>query len=94
MLEQADDALQRAIDSSTDHVVCFDDELEVEEPEVKICEQDIEGAFAHILEGNFYQIPEEHLAEVVERLKPFLQYVENQSEGESTEGQPEKNVAV
>ncbi len=93
MLEQTEDALQRAINSSTEQVVCFDDEIEVDEPSVVITEQDIEQAFAHILEGNFYQIPEQHLAAVSERLSPFMQYVENQEESE-LENSTEKNVAV
>ena len=78
MLEQADDALQRAMKSSTEQIVCFDDEIEILEPEVVITEQDIERAFQHILAGNFYQVPEAHLATVLDRLSPFMQYVENQ----------------
>jgi two-component system, cell cycle response regulator len=78
MIEQADDALQRALASTTDHVICSDDEPEVVEPVITINEVDIENAFARILEGNFYQIPEEHLTAVVERLTPFMQYVDNQ----------------
>ena len=79
MLEQADDALKRAINSSTEPVVCFDDEVEADEPVNVITEQDIQLAFSHVLEGNFYQIPEKHLDAVVKRLSPFLQYVENQA---------------
>ena len=80
MLEQTDDALSRAINSPTEHVICFDDEPEVEEPAVITSEQDIEQAFAHIFEGNFYQIPEQHLEAVVKRLSPFMQYANNQAE--------------
>lgn len=83
MLEQADDALLRAINSTTEPVICFDDEIDVDEPVNVVTEQDIEQAFAHVLEGNFYQIPEQHLAAVVERLSPFMQYVENQVGSES-----------
>ncbi len=85
MLEQTDDALSRAINSSTEHVICFDDEVEVEEPAIAISEQDIERAFEHIFEGNFYQIPEQHLDTVVERLAPFMQYVKNQLESKSAD---------
>ena len=94
MLEQADDALQRAATSATDYVVCFDDEPEVDEPAFEIAEHDIEVAFEHILKGNFYQIPEEYLSAVVERLTPFMQYVENQTEDDHPVDQAEKNVAV
>lgn len=78
MLEQSDEALQRAINAADDPVICFSDEIEAEEPEVVITELDIEQAFKHILEGNFYQIPEQHLAAVLERLSPFMQYADNQ----------------
>lgn len=94
MTEQAEDALQRAIISSTESVICFDDEIEIDEPEVVITEQDIEQAFTHILEGNFYQIPEAHLATVVERFSPFMQYAENQAELELSDDSTESNIAL
>jgi len=94
MTEQAEDALQRAIISSTESVICFDDEIEIDEPEVVITEQDIEQAFTHILEGNFYQIPEAHLATVVERFSPFIQYAENQAELELSDDSTESNIAL
>ena len=94
MTEQAEDALQRAIVSTTESVICFDDEVEIDEPEVVITEQDIEQAFTHILEGNFYQIPEAHLATVVERFSPFMQYVENQTELELSDNSTESNIAL
>ena len=78
ILEHADNALQRAINSQTDPVVCYDDQAEIEAPAVLTTEQDIEQAFSTILEGNYGQIPPQHLAAVVERLSPFMQYVENQ----------------
>jgi len=53
MLEQADNALERAVNSLTDPVVCFDDTIEIEneneEPEIVVTEEDIEQAFAHLL---------------------------------------------
>lgn len=94
MVEQADDAVQRAIVSVTDHVIGFDDEVEVDEPEIVITEQDIEDAFAHILEGNFYQIPEAHLSAVVERFTPFMQYVDNQEALAFSENSTEKDIAL
>jgi diguanylate cyclase (GGDEF)-like protein len=94
MAEQADEALQRAMVSITDHVICFDDENEVDEPELVITEQDVEDAFAHILEGNFYQIPEAHLSAVVERFSPFLQYVDNQEALSFSEDSTEKDIAL
>lgn len=95
LLDQADDALQRAIASSTEQVVCFDDVLDVaEQPPVVITEQDIEQAFMHILAGNYYQIPEPHLAAVKERLSPFMQYVENQLVSDEEKTVMGKNIAV
>ena len=94
MLEQADDALSRAINSSTEQVICFDDAEEMVAPVDVITEQDIEQAFKHVLEGNFYQIPESHLAAVVRRLSPFMQYVDNQTGSESSAGVSGKSRAV
>lgn len=94
MLEQADDALSRAINSSTEPVICFDDAEEMVAPVDVITEQDIEQAFKHVLEGNFYQIPESHLAAVVQRLSPFMQYVDNQTGSESSAGVSGKSRAV
>lgn len=94
LLDQADDALQRAIASSTERVVCFDDVLEVEEPPLVVTEQDIEAAFSHILAGNYYQVPEQHLAAVKERLVPFMEYADSQLAGDEEESPAEKNIAV
>jgi len=85
--KQADDALQRVL-VSDEPMICFDDEVIVEETPLVVTEQDIEQAFVHILAGNFYLIPEEHIAAVAERLAPFMQYVDNQ---EITDN---KNIAV
>ena len=94
LLDQADEALQRAVESSSERVICYDDAIAAEEPPVVITEQDIEQAFAHILAGNYYQIPENQLATVMERLSPFMQYVDNQLETEETVSPVEKNIAV
>ena len=94
VLERADEALLRALDSTAEQVVCFDEVMEVEELPVVVSEQDIELAFEHILAGDFYQIPEQHLATVIERLSPFMQYVENQKEPQSLDGLTEKNIAL
>jgi two-component system cell cycle response regulator len=83
ILEQADEALQKAINSSTEQVVCFDKkEVEIEKTPDIITEQDIQQAFIHILQGDYYQIPVQHLTAVVECLSPFMQYVDNQKEPE------------
>jgi diguanylate cyclase (GGDEF)-like protein len=94
VLERADEALLRALDSTAEQVVCFDEVMEIEDLPVVVSEQDIELAFEHILAGDFYQIPEQHLATVIERLSPFIQYVENQKEPQGLDGSTEKNVAL
>ncbi len=78
ILEQADNALQQAINSLTEPVVCYQTPAEIEAPAVIITEQDIEQAFSSILAGNFHQIPRQHLAAVLERLSPFMQYAVKQ----------------
>lgn len=94
VLERADEALLRALDSTAEQVVCFDEVMEIEEPPVVVSEKDIELAFEYILAGDFYQIPEQHLATVIERLSPFMQYVENQKEPQALDGSTEKNIAL
>jgi len=94
LLEQTDDALQRSLASSSEQVICFEDEIDVVPPPVVITEQDIQQAFTHILAGNFYQIPELHLAAVIERLSPFMQYVENQKDSEPSENTAENDIAI
>lgn len=94
LLERADEALLRALDSSSEQVVCFDDAIKVEDLPVAVSEKEVELAFEHILAGNFYQIPEHHLATVIERLSPFMQYVENQKESRPADSLAEKNIAL
>ena len=94
MLEQADIALQQAMASTTQSVICYKSEESAAESALEISEHDIELAFEHILQSSFYQIPENHLAAVVERLAPFMQYIENQSTDMSQKFQIEKNAAV
>jgi len=96
ILEQADSALLRAINSSDNPVVCYDDEVEetVEAPPEIVTEQDIEQAFSLILEGNHYQIPEQHLSAVVKRLSSFIQYADNQAENDEADDSTEENIAV
>ena len=96
MLEQADNALQRAINSPDNQAVCFDDAIEekVEEPPEIVTEQDVEEAFSLILEGNYYQIPEHHLPVVVKRLSSFMQYAENQAGNDGVDDSTEGNIAV
>ncbi len=94
LLDQADEALQRAMASPTETVVCFDDAPDEEEEPVVISDDDINQAFVHILAGDFYQVPRQHLAAVVERLSPFMQYAENQLATDEIKKPAQKNIAV
>jgi len=74
ILKQADHALQQAIHSTTEQVVCYDQQTGITTPPEAITENNIEQAFSSILAGKFYQIPEQHLTTVLDRLSPFLKY--------------------
>jgi two-component system cell cycle response regulator len=93
ILEQADDALQQATNLLTENIVCYGEELEIEAP-VVVTEQDIEQAFSYIMDGDFYKIPEQHIAAVFERLSPFMQYADSQMESEPMAGSAAKNMAI
>ena len=78
MLNQADDALLRALGkSSGDKVVAYVDE-EAPEEEPKIEEADLHQALESILQGDYYQLEEKVLQPLVDRLMPFIDYVNNQ----------------
>jgi diguanylate cyclase (GGDEF)-like protein len=107
MLAQADDALQRATNSSVAHVVCFDDDIEAIDSSADVIEEVVEepdftDALEHILSGDYYKIPEKHIVAVMDRLRPFVQYVENLTEHKPTEqgftehdvAKHEKNIAI
>ena len=93
LLAQADDALQTALLSS-EQIICFDQVTEVEAEPVVITEQDIEQALAHIVNGDYYQVPQQHLQAVVNRLSPFMHYADNQLTAEPAEGSADKKIAI
>lgn len=95
LLERADDALHRATISVVEPVVSFDEAAVVAEEPLVVSEQDVQQAFTHILDGKYYQIPEQHLETVMQRLSPFMEYVENQTESNSPlEDDIDKNIAL
>lgn len=95
MLAQAENALQTAISSTTEQVVCFEDTAEAAVHESVITEQDIGQAFAHILKGDYQQIPEAYLETVLARMKPFMQFVDQQAaSAAAAENSTENNIAV
>ena len=85
IMEQADTAVMRALDSSGEKVAAFVEkgEAEVMQEAVEaqpstITDADVEAAFQHILKGNYSQVPDYMLQTVAERIAPFLDYVANQ----------------
>jgi diguanylate cyclase (GGDEF)-like protein len=81
LMEQSDAALQKALQCSTgEKVASFYESEVVEEPAPEITEEDIKLAFQHILNGEYYQVPDYMLHQVAERLTPFLDYVANQTD--------------
>ena len=83
LIKQAESALGEALASDTDKVVTYGapaqavDAEAMQVPELEVTQANIEQALGHILHGNFIDIPQAHLQAVVERLTPFMQYVEN-----------------
>ncbi len=94
ILEQTDDALQTALNSPTQPIVYADDENEVDVPEFVVTETDIEQAFKHIFEGDFYKIPEVHFAVFVEHFSSFIQYAQGREKLEQSIDSTKKNVAL
>jgi diguanylate cyclase (GGDEF)-like protein len=80
VLDHADNALQNAINSMSETAVCYDEQVEIEVPAMLTTDEDIARAFSSILQGNYEQIPDQHLAAVVARLSSFMQYVENHNQ--------------
>ncbi len=78
LVSQADTALARAMQGKDETVASF---AKAQRPaEIEVTQAQMEQAFMHIMQGNYYQIPEHHLQAVMARLSPFLQYVANQNE--------------
>lgn len=88
MLQQADAALEQAINSTTGNkIVCF-----LEPPQVKrepvITDSNLRTAIQHILDGDYSQVPDYMFQAIVDKLTPFLDYVEHQSDTGRTSTKP------
>lgn len=97
LITQAEEAVDRVAGSEFEQVCCFEDATaeiaEVVEPvQPTLSEQDIEQAFGHIIQGEYHRIPALHLAAVVERLSPFMQYVDKQAAPD--DDVPESTIAM
>lgn len=84
IMEQADGALKRALDKAGDKVASYVDEAKRQQKEEAVENSDndeaLQQAFKLILEGDFFKVERAHLKPLVERLQPFIQYVENQED--------------
>ncbi len=76
MMEQAESALQKALDSSGGEKISsfFEQEKAVEQDQA-FTDEDMRMAFQHILDGSYFQVPDNMLQTVAEKLDPFLDYV-------------------
>ena len=80
MMQQVDSALQQAVKSTTgDKIVCFHESPKVKHEPV-ITDENLRIAIQHILDGHYSQVPDYMYQAVVDKLEPFLDYVENQSD--------------
>ena len=80
IMEQADGSLRRALGKAGEKVASFVEAQPRQEEEPKDIEQELQQAFNMILEGNYFKIKRDHLETLVERLTPFMEYVENQND--------------
>ena len=81
LMEQADIALKRALQKAGDKVAGYVDKEKVEpasEVHSAATEDDLMHAFKCILDGEYFKIERSHLEDLMDRLSPFLNYVENQ----------------
>ena len=87
IMEQADGALRRALGKVGEKVASFVEAQPRQEKEVAVVEnnaddlnKELQQSFKIILEGDYFKVKREHLKVLVERLAPFMEYVENQDD--------------
>jgi hypothetical protein len=85
MMEQAESALQKALEcSSGEKISSFFEHEEVVKQGAAYTDEDMRMAFQYILEGSYFQVPDDMLRAVAEKLNPFLDYVAKRSNTERT----------
>jgi diguanylate cyclase (GGDEF)-like protein len=78
MMAQADIALTRALEKAGDKIASYVEEIdEIIELRPVATEDDLKRAFELILEEDYFKIERDHMNYMVERLAPFLAYVED-----------------
>ncbi len=85
IMGQAEGALKRALGRAGEKVASYVEaqskrKKETLEGAVVNVDQDLQRAFKLILEGDFFKIERTYLKPLVDRLLPFIQYVENQND--------------
>jgi diguanylate cyclase (GGDEF)-like protein len=87
LMEQSEVALQRALAKDGEKIASFIEEEKAEEVielQPAASNEELQNAFNLILEGEYYKIERDHLDLLMERLAPFLAYLENQADKELT----------
>ena len=80
MMVQAEDALSRAINKTTGESIVSYREAEPAVTATRISDKQMQEAMVLILQGEYFQVDENFLLPLVEKLTPFLEYVKNQNE--------------
>ncbi|NNJ97647.1 MAG: response regulator [Gammaproteobacteria bacterium] len=88
MMQQADSALQQAVKSTTGKKIVYYREPPKARREPVITDDNLRTAVQHILDGNYSQVPDYMVQAIVDKLIPFLDYVENQSDTGKTGTNP------
>lgn len=83
LLEQAESALESARDKPESKVEHYHHPVAEPEPTL-LTEEELNAAMQKILDGQYYQIPEQHLSAVVEKVRAFMEYVDNQDRTQLT----------
>ena len=86
LMDQSDIALRRAFSKAGEKIASYFEEKNEEIIELKsgASDDELQEAFKLVLEGDYYKIERGHLDFLMERLAPFLEYVENQVDEELT----------
>ncbi len=86
LMVQSDAALKKALNRTGEKVASYIEEKSEEVIDLKpaATQDDLQRAFKLILAGEYYRIERDHLDYLMERLAPFLEYVENQVDKELT----------
>ena len=79
MMNQADDALLRAASKTTGEKVVGFIEEEILEVEPQLSDEQLRDAVNCIVQGDFYQLSDSVLQPLMEKLTPFIEYVNNQT---------------